>query len=449
MSYFNGSGFYEGYYQGNDVLPVGSAGQFGGFNGGQPINGVNNHQQYNGFHGLIGDYPPQQPYQPLTVNPQQIAQPNPPSTQGTAGMMGVGYQYDPNTTAAGVQPAYGDPQQYTLQQIQGMQATDFWNEESYFYNGVNILAGTPAELWDSRPDMRVAMVDSFEIWQRDRTNVGSQGSTFIQPDEGNDFAMSPNTGHDTGNQASSSKKKKRSNKKGLNRAPKSKSKRYYGYQPDYPVAQTGDLAPYVADPSLMSPTACRDYLAYPDPSDIVRPPKIPNDDWKDVANRRFHEFTGRIFDVLLHPYAPSPPEGIEMEEASKIEKYHKQQQKATQNVGVLLGTPEGVKSAKAQCFLLVDAVIFFHQHGLSKYTWGGYRWYVQKGQKIDRRYKLDLDLICSARLEKIVDIVKGNKLISEDILESRNFNRIAQDPSWYLEMKFVLFSSNHARQERN
>ena len=201
---------------------------------------------------------------------------------------------------------------------------------------------------------------------------------------------------------------------------------------------------YAPDADLDTPQKCRDYLAYPDPA-TVHSLTFENDDWQGVLYNRKDEFIGAIFAALTHPYAQNPPPGIT--EEAQITKYHDQQQTQTDKVYALLETPYQIKAAKACCSLLFDAGVYVHETGIPKDVYEGYQRFVGKGLTIDRKYRVDMQAICSARLEKMVEGVKANKLIAVDVLEQKNFHRMARDPDFYLTEKFTYLRSNKTRQQ--
>ena len=209
---------------------------------------------------------------------------------------------------------------------------------------------------------------------------------------------------------------------------------------------TNQVAPYTPHADLDTPQKCRDYLAYVDPADVLTL-TIPDDDWQDVLRNRKHEFIGGIFEALTHPYAQNAPAGIVLnDDATK--KYHTQQKAQTTKVSGLLQTTCQIKAAKALCSVLFDAAVYVHEGGVPKEMYDMYHWYVDKERQVDRKYRLDLESICSARLEKIIDGVKANKLIATDVLEQTNYHRMARDPEFYLLEKFTYLRSNKTRQEK-
>lgn len=202
---------------------------------------------------------------------------------------------------------------------------------------------------------------------------------------------------------------------------------------------------YVADDDLDTPQKCRDYLAYIDPAD-VHALEFGNDDWEDVLEYKKHEFIGEIFEALTHPYAQDPPPGITLTKEART-KYDKQQDTQAAKVLGLLQTAPQIKAAKALCSLLFDAAVYVHEIGVPKEAYDNFQWYTRKERQVDRKYRLDLQSICSERLEKIVAGIKANKLIAMDVLEQTNYHRMARDPEFYLVEKFTYLRSNKTRQE--
>ena len=209
---------------------------------------------------------------------------------------------------------------------------------------------------------------------------------------------------------------------------------------------TNQVPLYTPDADLDTPQKCRDYLAYVDPADVLTL-TIPDDDWQDVLQNRKHEFIAQIFAALPHPYAQDPPAGIILDEDART-KYYTQQDANTTKVYSVLRTTSQIKAAKALCSILFDAAVYVHEGGVPKEMYDMNQWYVRKERQVDRKYRLDLESICSARLDKIVEGIKVNKLIAVDVLEQKNYHRMARDPEFYLLEKFTYLRSNKTRQEK-
>lgn len=205
------------------------------------------------------------------------------------------------------------------------------------------------------------------------------------------------------------------------------------------------VPPYGPDADLDTPAKCRDYLAYVDPAD-VHVLTFENDDWQHVLRNRKHEFIGGIFEALTHQYAQDTPDGVVLGEKA-LERYYEQQDAQMAKVVAQLQTNSQIKTAKALCSLLFDAVVYIHEVGVSTNVWEGYQWYAAKDRQVDRKYRLDVASICSVRLGKLVNAVQSNKLIAMDVLDQTNFDRMARDPLFYLLEKFTYLRSNKTRQE--
>ena len=213
------------------------------------------------------------------------------------------------------------------------------------------------------------------------------------------------------------------------------------------VASAGmnQVPAYTPDNDLDTPQKCRDYLAYIDPADVHHL-RFENDDWQNVLMNRKHEFIGGMFEALTHPYSQQPPSGITLNQQAR-ENYYRQQDTQLTKVKSQLQTPTQLKAAKALCSLLFDAVVYVHEVGVPKEVLELYQWYALKERQVDRKCRLNLESICSSRLEKIIEAIKANKLIAMDVLEQTNFHRMARDPDFYLLEKFTYLRSNKTRQE--
>lgn len=209
-----------------------------------------------------------------------------------------------------------------------------------------------------------------------------------------------------------------------------------------PAPAQHHIPAFTTDLTLNSEQACREYLAHADINDL-KSITIPNDDYAIVQQFREQEFTARLYNALAHAYSQAAPSSD-----SLLVPYLSQQETAMTDVAKILQTPTGSKRAKAQCYLLVRAVIHLSTHGFNKKAHDGKTADNTKGHAIMRDHHVDTDLICSARLTKLEEIIQSNKLIAKDVISGTNFSRMCQDPAYYLEEKGKLLASNAARAER-
>lgn len=203
---------------------------------------------------------------------------------------------------------------------------------------------------------------------------------------------------------------------------------------------------YVPDNDLDTPEKCRNYLAHAGSSNI-QSLNIPHDDWKDVAQNRKQEFIGSIFNSLAHGYDPTPSTSFTLSDAV-MEKYHTQQKELAAKVLARLQSPQQIRRAKALCSLLFDEAVYMHEFGVSQELYAGYEDSFAKNRQVDRKFRLNVEAICSVRLQMVVDLIKSNKLIALDVLEQKNFERIVRDPEFYIQEKFKYLTSNWTRQAR-
>lgn len=224
-----------------------------------------------------------------------------------------------------------------------------------------------------------------------------------------------------------------------------KPKKQASKPPPQPVATITTIAPYAEDAELATPAQCRALLACPSDAHQL---DVPGDDWEDVRDNHRQEFIGQIYDVLLSPYTHDPPQTFDFVKSKgfDFDRYCKQQDEALVEVGELLGTPNMVKRAKANCTVLVDRVLFVHSNGVSEVKWNGHEFYNSKGRKVTREYRLEF-VICSERLNRIVEAVRENKRVAVDVLTGKH-DHLAEAPRDALSVKFVYAGSNTNRQKK-
>lgn len=309
----------------------------------------------------------------------------------------------------------------------GRQDDRFWNKRATLMLGDGQeVKGTYAELY-RYPEAQKAIWDHYETWKANRPPGFRQPQPQRGP-PGHQMARVTAASHAL-NEAIGT----------TTTAPKKTTRK---------AATSGIMNPppaYAPDPDLDSPQSCRDYLAYVDPNEVHHL-QFVNDDWQDVLENKKHEFIGRIFEALAHPHSHNPPAGIQLTTEAR-EKYHKQQDAQIVRVLALMQSVSQLKATKALCSLLFDAAVYVHQVGIPKEIFQSWQWYARKERQVERKYRLDLDSICSVRLEKLIEAVKANKLVAMDVLEQNNFHRMARDPDFYLLEKFTYLRSNKTRQE--
>jgi len=190
------------------------------------------------------------------------------------------------------------------------------------------------------------------------------------------------------------------------------------------------------------PDSARDFLAHPDPA-LCQAFEIANDD-VDVVKAGCKAFVQQLYGSLLSPGVECPP-GFNLKTVAQ-EKFWQQQKTALRNVAKLLVTPEQQKTARAYCYLAVDAAVYVHEFGILA---GLVAETQPRSTRVtsDRLGHADLFSKCSQRLQNMIAAVANFKLVALDLLSGKDMHRLAYDPNHYVGQKITYLLSNLARQE--
>ena len=356
------------------------------------------------------------------------------------------YPADPTPTMQPAMPfaSVQQPVRPIRQVAQSVPDSIFWNTQRFLNlpNG-QVLTKTNYVLFHSYPDLQEVIGQDLQRWRSPNPFPQVMNSRPVYGYQGHQRDNDSDDGDSDTTYEPQVRKAEPAKQSPVKKATRARSRvRVQAAE----AASNTTLDPFTPDASLDSPSACREYLAYLDPAD-TETPTIANDDWKDVKEHRIQEFVGQFFDVLPQEHGAGPPEGVRLAE-EKMTKYHEQQDGGLLKIKNLLQTASQIKGAKARCYLLFDAVVAFHERGVPKELYDKHQWYLQVNRKPDRTCRLDFDTICSARMLKVAEVIKANKLVALDVLQGKNLDRFAQDPKLYLIGKFEYLKSNTKRQDQ-
>ncbi|KAK0844593.1 hypothetical protein LTS02_015628 [Friedmanniomyces endolithicus] len=207
---------------------------------------------------------------------------------------------------------------------------------------------------------------------------------------------------------------------------------------------------YVAD--ITDPDKARWALAHPRPADFT-PVRPPSDDLATVKDR-MHFYAKQLYDALqtagvvdLSGY-PGMSRLSEPGGGNDIaNRFQKQQREALEKVRDLMIEPQQIKDARANCILAYDAAVFVHEIGVSTKD---FEYVTDHPERKSAHYPhIDLVTICSARLERMIDLVRDFKPIALDVLEGKHMRDFAQDPMYYAGKKQTFLKSNATRAASN
>ncbi|KAK0865243.1 hypothetical protein LTR87_015496 [Friedmanniomyces endolithicus] len=183
------------------------------------------------------------------------------------------------------------------------------------------------------------------------------------------------------------------------------------------------------------------------------PVRPPNDDVAAVKDR-MHFYAKHLYDALqiagvvdLSGY-PSMSRSNEQDGGNDIaNRFQKQQYEAVEKVRDLMIDSQQIKNARASCILAHDAAVFVHETGVPTKDFEDVAEHPER--KSAHYPHIDLVSICSARLEKMIDLVRDFKPIALDMLEGKHMRDFAQDPMYYAGKKQTFLKSNATRAASN
>ncbi|KAK1054205.1 hypothetical protein LTR12_011388 [Friedmanniomyces endolithicus] len=207
---------------------------------------------------------------------------------------------------------------------------------------------------------------------------------------------------------------------------------------------------YVAD--ISDPDNARWALAHPRPADFT-PVRPRNDDLAAVKGR-MHFYAKQFYDALqtagvvdLSGYSSMARASEPGRDNDIVNRFQKQQRDALEKVRDLMIEPQQIKDARANCILAYDAAVFVHEIGVPTKD---FEYVTDHPKRKSAHYPhIDLVTICSARLEKMIDLVRDFKSIALDMLEGKHMRDFAQDPMYYAGKKQTFLKSNATRAASN
>ena len=177
------------------------------------------------------------------------------------------------------------------------------------------------------------------------------------------------------------------------------------------------------------------------------------DDYASLDNNSIMRFSKQIFDALLAPPV-QPPNHWDDE---KKDKYRTSQLNAFARCSNAMLTDEDQSDASARCRLVVHDAIKLHENGLliNELTREARASFIQDGpinKKGDpTRFKtgasllLDVGITCSERINKIIEAVRKNKIVAEDVLDGFKTLDIVRCPTAFLDCKITNFTGNSGK----
>jgi hypothetical protein len=214
------------------------------------------------------------------------------------------------------------------------------------------------------------------------------------------------------------------------------------------AAPAGPITPLdrTPHPRMNNPQDCREFLASLNTLDVKQMDISGGDDWELVKAHRSEEFIDRIYHAILVGPKRVPPFVPKLEE-EELQRLDDQQSGARQELHARLQEKHMTQVADAQSQLLFDTAVKMHEYGVNP----------NKLEKAKKELKeaagaefipRELDLFkCSKRLELIVTVIESHKLVATDVLDGKNFDKIAQNPRGILDDKIEYLKSNCRRQK--
>ncbi|KAM3424270.1 hypothetical protein BST61_g11190 [Cercospora zeina] len=156
--------------------------------------------------------------------------------------------------------------------------------------------------------------------------------------------------------------------------------------------------------------------------DVMIPLGLANDDWQLVQAHDVHYYAARIFDALTVLPTVVPKS---IDNAFLQDYWHSHQVKQLVDVQNHITTYPA--KAEAQILILIDALLKLHEFGTPAA--------VAAHKPLKEGYRLEHDMIASARLETIIANSAADKYIAWDILHGNNVVDIVRSPALYLSRK--------------
>ncbi|KAK0942296.1 hypothetical protein LTR29_006227 [Friedmanniomyces endolithicus] len=203
---------------------------------------------------------------------------------------------------------------------------------------------------------------------------------------------------------------------------------------------------------MTDPDDARRVLAHLGPADFT-PIRPRNDNLATVKNQ-MHLYAKQLYDALqiagvvdLNGYPGMPRSSAPDGDNDIANRFQKQQREALEKVRDLMMEPQQIKNARANCILAYDAAVFVHETGVPTKDFEDVTEHPER--KSAHYPHIDLVSICSARLEKMIALVRDFKPIALNLLEGKHMREFAQDPMYYAGKKQTFLKSNATRAASN
>ncbi|KAK5112644.1 hypothetical protein LTR62_003960 [Meristemomyces frigidus] len=205
---------------------------------------------------------------------------------------------------------------------------------------------------------------------------------------------------------------------------------------------------YVSD--FIDADAARLYLANSDPAEFTSL-EIDNDD-VEAMRLLMHEYAARLYAAIQVPGRTDEASFGKPISAKNpqfrnrlIAKFAEQQVKTAAKIKAQLSTESGRKAARARCVIAFEAVLFLHTIGMPKESYNVATIPPLPTNKA-KRVMVDLESICSKRLDDLVEVVRASKLVAWDVLTGYEVAEKVWHPVYAREKKAGYLESNVRRQ---
>ena len=197
---------------------------------------------------------------------------------------------------------------------------------------------------------------------------------------------------------------------------------------------------YVSD--INSIDRAYDILAHSEAADCV-PLFIAQDDIPMVKISDRHVIVQQIFDAVFHPGVLAPALGPKqtLTEAKRTAFLELQTSPMSKIENACTKTVAQEKALRASCYKLLNDVIHFHEHGVDSDFYAS----ATATRTADRTQSLDADLICSSRIQRIIQAIKDYNTIAFDIASRKYMVKLIADPAQCVATKTQSFISNGSR----
>lgn len=179
--------------------------------------------------------------------------------------------------------------------------------------------------------------------------------------------------------------------------------------------------------------AGREWLLYP-PPDLCYVLRVQHDDICQTSAQLYYH-AERLYKQLSADPAPAP-DGYSNGHANH---YDKAMERSMKKVQGKMQSRFYCTRAKVYCMELVQKAVIVHTNGIPKEVY----------KDVDKAKKLDTAIKCGERVERLINVVRDNKLVAEDVIAGYHLDEMAYGPFAYCGTKEANIKNAYQRKGGN